>query len=221
MLNRDYSDGFYYSKNSMSLFVIKKGAEYLAVDHLARLENPHQNVLENKEITKIFPLETLGMVIFLGDSSTSWFADIANYHAGNFIVKEIIGVDQVIRRCVYGQEVIDILTACHNRPPEDIMVPTTPLRKSLIQDFIGRLFTEMPITWSHGVTLVNVKAKSRKKMKCPKMQFKYARSLMCGASILWARSRILEGTSTFSWPLTTCLNGLKQKLSPLTMPELS
>ncbi|GKD94618.1 reverse transcriptase domain-containing protein [Tanacetum coccineum] len=27
-----------------------------------------------------------------------------------------IGADQVIRRCVYGQEAIDILTACHNGP---------------------------------------------------------------------------------------------------------
>ncbi|GJX67757.1 reverse transcriptase domain-containing protein, partial [Tanacetum coccineum] len=79
-------------------------------------------------------------------------------------------------------------------PSGDIMVPTTPLRKSLILDFIGQLFTEMPMTWSHGVTLVNVKAKSRKKLKCPKMQFKYARSLMCGALISWARSRLLEGT---------------------------
>ncbi|GKE87563.1 reverse transcriptase domain-containing protein, partial [Tanacetum coccineum] len=34
-----------------------------------------------------FPLETLGMVTFHGDSNTPWFADIANYHAGNFIVK--------------------------------------------------------------------------------------------------------------------------------------
>ncbi|GJS23688.1 hypothetical protein Tco_0452320 [Tanacetum coccineum] len=68
--------------------------------------------------------------------------------------------------------------------------------------------------------LVNVKAKSRKKMKCLKMQFKYARSLTCGASISWARSRLLGGTSTFSYLLTTCLNGLKQKRSPLTMPEL-
>ncbi|GJW20602.1 hypothetical protein Tco_0031224 [Tanacetum coccineum] len=101
------------------------------------------------------------------------------------------------------------------------MVPTTPLKKSLIPDFIGRLFTEMPMTWSYGVTLVNVKAKSRKEMKRPKMQFKYARSLTYGASILWARSRLIEGTSTFSWPLTTCLNGLKQKRSPLTMLELS
>ncbi|GJZ79187.1 reverse transcriptase domain-containing protein [Tanacetum coccineum] len=93
------------------------------------------------EITRnIFPLETLGMVTFRGDSSTPWFADIANYHAGNFIVKGMssqqkkkffkdvkhyfwddpylfrIGADQVIRRCVYGQEAVDILTACHNGP---------------------------------------------------------------------------------------------------------
>ncbi|GJU55082.1 reverse transcriptase domain-containing protein [Tanacetum coccineum] len=65
----------------------KKGAENLAADHLSRLENPHQSDLEKKEITKTFPLETLGMVTFCGDLSTPWFADIANYHAGNFIVK--------------------------------------------------------------------------------------------------------------------------------------
>ncbi|GJV46982.1 reverse transcriptase domain-containing protein, partial [Tanacetum coccineum] len=29
----------------------KKGAESLAADHLSRLENPYQDVLENKEIT--------------------------------------------------------------------------------------------------------------------------------------------------------------------------
>ncbi|GJS30608.1 reverse transcriptase domain-containing protein [Tanacetum coccineum] len=35
-------------------------------------------------------------------------------------------------------------------PSRDIMVPTTPLKTSLIQDFIGQLFTKMPMTWSHG-----------------------------------------------------------------------
>ncbi|GJU19436.1 reverse transcriptase domain-containing protein [Tanacetum coccineum] len=30
----------------------------------------------------------------------------------------VICADQVIRRCVYGQEAVDILTACHNRPTE-------------------------------------------------------------------------------------------------------
>ncbi|GJX21079.1 reverse transcriptase domain-containing protein [Tanacetum coccineum] len=118
----------------------KKGAENLAADHLSRLENPHQSDLEKKEITETFPLETLGMVTFRGDDSTPWFADFANYHAGNFIVKGMssqqkkkffkdvkhyfwddpylfrICADQMIRRCVSGQEAVDILTACHNGP---------------------------------------------------------------------------------------------------------
>nr|GEU99030.1 reverse transcriptase domain-containing protein [Tanacetum cinerariifolium] len=117
-----------------------KGAENLAADHLSILENPHQDELEKKEITKTFPLETLGMIAFRGDSSTPWFADIANYHSGDFIVKGVssqqkkkffkdvkhyfwddpylfkICVDQVIRRCVHGQEAVDIRTACHNGP---------------------------------------------------------------------------------------------------------
>ncbi|GJW97087.1 reverse transcriptase domain-containing protein [Tanacetum coccineum] len=118
----------------------KKGAENLAADYLSRLQNPHQDDLKNKEINEKFHLETLGMISSRSDSSTSWFADIANYHAGNFVVKGMssqqkkkffkdanhyflddpylfrIYVDQVIRRCVYGQEAVDILTACHNRP---------------------------------------------------------------------------------------------------------
>nr|GEY10554.1 hypothetical protein [Tanacetum cinerariifolium] len=71
-------------------------------------------------------------------NNTSWFAEFANYHVGNFVVKGIssqqknkffkdvkhyfwddsflfkIYADQVIRRCVHGQEVVDILKACHN-----------------------------------------------------------------------------------------------------------
>nr|GFA00775.1 hypothetical protein [Tanacetum cinerariifolium] len=64
-----------------------KGAENLAADHLSRLENPYENVLDPKEINETFPLETLSMVTFRGDSNAPWFADFANYHAGNFIVK--------------------------------------------------------------------------------------------------------------------------------------
>ncbi|GJZ32236.1 reverse transcriptase domain-containing protein [Tanacetum coccineum] len=117
-----------------------KGAENLAADHLSRLENPYENVLDPKEINETFPLETLNMVTFRGDSSTPWFADFANYHARNFIVKGMssqqknkffkdvkhyfwddpylfkICADQVIRRCVSGQEAIDILKACHSGP---------------------------------------------------------------------------------------------------------
>nr|GEV50866.1 reverse transcriptase domain-containing protein [Tanacetum cinerariifolium] len=64
-----------------------KEAENLAADHLSRLENPYENVLNPKEINESFPLETLSMVTFRGDSSAPWFANFANYHAGNFIVK--------------------------------------------------------------------------------------------------------------------------------------
>nr|GEX05515.1 hypothetical protein [Tanacetum cinerariifolium] len=61
--------------------------ENLAAHHFSRLENPHEDELKKKEITETFPLETLGMIAF-----------------------------RVIRRCVHGQEAIDILTACHNGP---------------------------------------------------------------------------------------------------------
>ncbi|GJT12845.1 reverse transcriptase domain-containing protein [Tanacetum coccineum] len=114
----------------------KKGAENLAADHLSRLENPHQDKLENKEINEAFPLETLGSIA-LQDQSTPWFADFANYHAGKFVIKGMtsqqknkffkdvkhyfwddpflfkICADQVIRRCVSGQEALDFLKACH------------------------------------------------------------------------------------------------------------
>ncbi|GJR92300.1 reverse transcriptase domain-containing protein [Tanacetum coccineum] len=117
----------------------KKGAENLAADHLSRLENPHQDKFENKEITETFPLETLGSVALRVDS-TPWFVDFANYHAGNFIIKGMssqqknkffkdvkhyfwddpflfkICADQIIKRCVHGQEAIDILKACHEGP---------------------------------------------------------------------------------------------------------
>ncbi|GJW46183.1 reverse transcriptase domain-containing protein [Tanacetum coccineum] len=64
-----------------------KGAENYAADHLSRLENPYENVFDPKEINETFPLETLNMVTSHDDQNTPWFADIANYHAGNFLIK--------------------------------------------------------------------------------------------------------------------------------------
>nr|GEV75878.1 reverse transcriptase domain-containing protein [Tanacetum cinerariifolium] len=115
----------------------KKGTENLVADYLSRLENPHKDVLENKDINENFPLETLGKFF---SESTPWFADFANYHAGNFIVKGMsfqqkkklfkdvkhyfwddpylfkICADQIIRRCMHGQEANDILKACNEGP---------------------------------------------------------------------------------------------------------
>nr|GEW40036.1 reverse transcriptase [Tanacetum cinerariifolium] len=68
-----------------------KGVENYVADHLSRLENPYENVFDPKEINKTFPLETLNIVA---------------HHDQN----------QVIQRCVAGQEAVDILTACHSGP---------------------------------------------------------------------------------------------------------
>ncbi|GJT37441.1 reverse transcriptase domain-containing protein [Tanacetum coccineum] len=130
-----------------------KGAENLAADHLSRLENPYENVLDPKELAIVDPLR-------------------------------------------------------------DITVPTTPPKKFLTQEFIGPQFTVMPMTWSPDVTLVNVKEKFRNVMKCLKIPSKFVKSLTCGASISWGRSRLHEGTSTYSWRSTTCRNGLKRKSAP-------
>nr|GEY22716.1 reverse transcriptase domain-containing protein [Tanacetum cinerariifolium] len=119
--------------------LIKKGSENLAADHLSRLENPHKDVSENKDINENFPLETLRVI---SSESTPWFADYENINAGNVIIKEMssqqknklfkdvkhyfwddpylfrICADQIIRRCVRGQEAFDILKACHEGPTE-------------------------------------------------------------------------------------------------------
>ncbi|GJT31699.1 reverse transcriptase domain-containing protein [Tanacetum coccineum] len=144
-----------------------KGSENLAADHLSRLENPHKDVLENKDINEHFPLETLGA---LTSESTPWFADYANFHAGNFIIKGMttqqkkkffkdvkhyfwddpylfrICADQIIRRCVHGQEANDILKACHEGPTGGHHSANLTARKVFDAgiDFMG------PFPSSHG-----------------------------------------------------------------------
>nr|GEV90055.1 hypothetical protein [Tanacetum cinerariifolium] len=134
----------YASKTMTEEFTFKvvdtKRVENVVADHLSRIEKPHQNVLDPKEINESFPLETLNLVSTHGNQSTPWFADLANYHAGNFVVKGMssqqkskffkdvkhyfwddpylfkICADQIIRSCISGQEAIEILKACHSRP---------------------------------------------------------------------------------------------------------
>nr|GEY36526.1 reverse transcriptase domain-containing protein [Tanacetum cinerariifolium] len=88
----------------------KKGSKNLAADHLSRLENPHQDVLENKDINENFPLETLGT---LTSHNTLWFADIVNFHAGNFIKK---GLTSQQKKKFFNDEAFEILKACHEGP---------------------------------------------------------------------------------------------------------
>nr|GEU72239.1 hypothetical protein [Tanacetum cinerariifolium] len=101
----------------------------------------------------------VNLVSTRGNSSTSWFADFANYHVGNFVVngmsfqqkskffKDVkhyfwddpylfkISANQVIRRCVHGQEAINILKACHYEPTEGHHGPNYTAKKGI--DFMG------------------------------------------------------------------------------------
>nr|GEX26866.1 reverse transcriptase domain-containing protein [Tanacetum cinerariifolium] len=58
-----------------------KGAENLAADHLSRLKNPHQNVLDPKEINESFPLKTLNMV--------STYGNQRGHHGLNYTAKKV------------------------------------------------------------------------------------------------------------------------------------
>nr|GEV37518.1 retrovirus-related Pol polyprotein from transposon 17.6 [Tanacetum cinerariifolium] len=140
-------------------------------DAKLRLENPYKDVFENKYINENFPLETLGKI---SCGSTSWFADFANFHAGNFIVKGMssqqkkkffkdvkhyfrddpylfwIYADQIIRRCVHGQEAYDILKACHEGTTGGHHGANFTAKKVFDADFMG----PFPSSRGNGYILV-------------------------------------------------------------------
>nr|GEW31458.1 DNA-directed DNA polymerase [Tanacetum cinerariifolium] len=169
-----------------------KGDENLDADHLSRLENPHQNVLDPKEINESFPFETINLVSTRGNLSTPWFADFTNYHAGNFVVKGMssqqkskffkdvkpyfwddlflfkICSDQVIRRCVHGQESIDILKACHYGPTGGHHGPNYIAKKVLDSRFYWPTIYRDSQDLVKITTFVNVKERFHKEMRCHK-----------------------------------------------------
>nr|GEY40535.1 reverse transcriptase domain-containing protein [Tanacetum cinerariifolium] len=136
--------GGIYPGRILSLGKIKKEKSEnkgrVPTDMELELEHTQQGSSYEVSINESFPLEKLNMVSSHGNSSTPWFSDFANYHARNFVVngmptqqknkffKDVkhyfwddpilfkYCADHVIRRCVHGQEVIDILKACHYKP---------------------------------------------------------------------------------------------------------
>lgn len=113
----------------------KKGVENVAADHLSRLENEDEEI--EIEIDDNFPDETLNAI---SSPDTPWFADLANYLAGDILRKGMthqekrkffsdvkkyfwdepylfkICPDGIIRRCVSGHETRAILDKCHHGP---------------------------------------------------------------------------------------------------------
>ncbi|GJW61448.1 putative nucleotidyltransferase, ribonuclease H [Tanacetum coccineum] len=117
----------------------KKGVENLAADHLSRLENPDLGTFTEEEITDEFPDEHLMILKVELNSDEPWYADYINYIVGkivppNWTPKKRIFFSQVknyfwdepyafklcsnnvMRRCVAGNEIHEILAHCHFGP---------------------------------------------------------------------------------------------------------
>nr|GEY35661.1 reverse transcriptase domain-containing protein [Tanacetum cinerariifolium] len=89
---------FYLIMNKSIEFTLKvidtKGAENLAADHLSRLENPHQNVLDPKEINDSFPIETLNLVSTHGQEAIEilkacHYGPTGGHHGLNYTAKKV------------------------------------------------------------------------------------------------------------------------------------
>ncbi|GJV72631.1 reverse transcriptase domain-containing protein [Tanacetum coccineum] len=225
--------GFSCSRNYNIEIRDKKGAENLAADHLSRLENPYQGDLVDMEMNDNFPHESQNMISLNPDNEPPWFPDIANYLVGNVLIKGMssqqkknsLRMFDIISRMTpislgfvlirlfdgvwTGRKLWIFSMLATMVPPGDIMAQTTPPRKFLTSDFSGPPYIAMPKTLSHTVTHVSIRGKSHSRTKCPKILFKFLRSLTSRASTFWARSRPHEGTDIYSWLSTMCLNGLK------------
>lgn len=113
------------------------------MDHLSRLEELHENILEKIEINDAFPGEKLYSIWVVREEETPWFTDFANYLVVKSFLKWLtyqqrkkfftdlkyyiwedlyhfkIYSDQVVRRCVLEWKGKDILRHCHSGPTGD------------------------------------------------------------------------------------------------------
>ncbi|GJT75867.1 reverse transcriptase domain-containing protein [Tanacetum coccineum] len=67
------------------------------------------------EMNDNFPHEYLNMIDLNADNEPPWFANIANYLVGNVLVKGMSS-QQKKKWCMDGNEVMEILKACHHGP---------------------------------------------------------------------------------------------------------
>ncbi|GKC18932.1 reverse transcriptase domain-containing protein [Tanacetum coccineum] len=116
----------------------RKGAEYLVAYHLSRLENPHMEMLNERELADEFPNDHLIMLKTKFNDDEPWYVDFVNYIVGKVVppkwtskkrnrfysqVKNYfwdeyyafkLCADNIMRRCVAGSEILEILAYCHS-----------------------------------------------------------------------------------------------------------
>ncbi|GJS81255.1 reverse transcriptase domain-containing protein [Tanacetum coccineum] len=145
-----------------------------------------------------------------------FFKDVKHYFWDDPYLFKICA-DQVIRRCVFGQEAHDILMACHNGPTGGHHGANYTAKKV----FDAGFYWPTIYRDAHDlVTRCDACQRQGKISQRDEMQSKFVRSLTFGESILWDRSRLHEGKSIYLWLSIIYQNRLKQKRSPPMTPEL-
>ncbi|GJX69422.1 reverse transcriptase domain-containing protein [Tanacetum coccineum] len=196
----------YTDHSAIKYLFAKKDAK----PRLMRLENPHQDKLENKEITETFPLETLGSVALRVDS-TPWFADFANYHAGNFIVKGISNI-----RPVLHAKKLSTFSKLHNGPTGGHHGANLTAKKVFDAGFFW------PSIYKDAHELVKNCDSCQRQGKISQRDEMPQNSIqVCEIFDVWGASihgtiPSSKGTNTYSWRTSDLQNGLKQRPLPPT-----
>nr|GEU38011.1 reverse transcriptase domain-containing protein [Tanacetum cinerariifolium] len=102
-----------------------KGTENLAADHLSRLENPHKDVFENKDVN--FPLETLGMS---SQQKKKFFKDVKHYFWDDPYLFQICA-NQIIRSNGKYGVTHRLATAYHPQTSGQVEVSNQGLKRIL------------------------------------------------------------------------------------------
>ncbi|GKB69403.1 reverse transcriptase domain-containing protein [Tanacetum coccineum] len=123
----------------------KRRAENLVAHHLTRLKNPDLGTFTEEEIADEFPDEYIMVLKTELYNDEPWYADYVNYLVGKIVppnwrpkkrrffsqVKNYfwdepyackLCLDNIMRRCVAGNEIFEILAHCHSGPTGDYVM---------------------------------------------------------------------------------------------------
>nr|GEX02497.1 reverse transcriptase domain-containing protein [Tanacetum cinerariifolium] len=127
-----------------------------------------------------------------------FFKDMKHYFWDDpFLFK--IYADQVIRRCVHGQVVVDILKACHNRPTEGHYGLNYTAKKVFDFGFYWPTIYRDAHDLVKSCNACQRQGKISQRDEMPQMPSNFVRSSMYGVSFSWGRSRLHGGTSIYSF----------------------
>ncbi|GJQ89534.1 putative nucleotidyltransferase, ribonuclease H [Tanacetum coccineum] len=175
----------------------KKGAKNLAAYHFSILENPHIEVLTEREIADEFPNEHLMLLKAKLNDAEPWYANYVNYLVGKVVplkwtskkrkrfysqVKNYfwdepyafkLCPDNIMRRLIARSEICEILAHCHSGPTGGHHSASVTGRKVYVSGFFWpNIFKD-----AKDYVIISMRAKDqemyRQEVRCLKTIFKF------------------------------------------------